>query len=84
MNTVKRALCGQCSSGWVPETPKTFDPNCRGCRKKLADGIRTGKEPLPPKRGGWAVKKPHMSMERFKATVVGLKKVRLGNLGPTR
>lgn len=80
----KRALCGQCASGWVPETPKTFDPSCRGCKQKLADGLRTGKEPLPSNRGGWAVKKLHMSPERFKALQTGLKQRRLGKLGTAR
>ena len=71
---MKRALCGQCSSGWVPETPKTFDPTCRGCKQKLADGLRTGKEPLPSNRGGWAVKKLQ----------TGLKQRRLGKLRTVR
>jgi hypothetical protein len=81
---MKKALCGQCSSGWVPDTPKTFDRKCRGCMKKLASGLRTGKEPLPPKRGGWAVKKPHMSPERFKTVLTGMKKQRSGKLTSVR
>ena len=84
MKNTKKPLCGQCASGLVPGTPKTFDPACRGCVQKKDNGLRTGNEPLPPKRGGWAVKKPHMAPERFKALMTGVKQKRLGRLGPVR
>jgi len=48
MKATKRYnLCGQCSFGYSPGTIKTFDPGCKGCKEKLADGRRTGKEPPP-------------------------------------
>ena len=44
---MKRYSCRQCRLGYVPDLVKTFDPECPGCRKKLADGLRTGHEPHP-------------------------------------
>jgi len=49
--TLKSVNCIQCTAGLVPGDTKTFDPRCRGCQKKLATGLRTGKEP-PPVVGG--------------------------------
>ena len=46
-----RGLCRQCSSGLEPGKPKTFDPKCRGCKRKLAAGLRTGLEPRPQAGG---------------------------------
>jgi hypothetical protein len=48
---VKRYSCKQCRTGHVPGTPKTFDPDCPGCRQKLAAGLRTGNEPRLAKGG---------------------------------
>ena len=45
--TLKSVNCTQCTAGLVPGDTKTFDPRCRGCQKKLATGLRTGKEPMP-------------------------------------
>ena len=42
MKNTKKPLCGQCASGLVPGTPKTFDPACRGCVQKKDNGLRTG------------------------------------------
>jgi hypothetical protein len=46
MTTSTPILCRQCATGWVPGTPKTFNPKCHGCKKKLENGQRTGLEPL--------------------------------------
>jgi len=50
MNGAARgSLCGQCRSGLAHREEKTFDPRCKGCQVKLANGLRTGNEPLPKK-----------------------------------
>lgn len=63
--------CHQCTSGWVPDRVKTFDPNCAGCQRKLKSGLRTGLEPRPqPGNRG----KKRLSPEAWKAHVAGLKR----------
>jgi len=42
-----RGVCKQCQVGIAPGDKKTFNPKCPGCRKKLKEGLRTGKEQHP-------------------------------------
>jgi hypothetical protein len=39
--------CTQCSRGVAPGDVKTFSHDCKGCQRKLAQGLRTGNEPHP-------------------------------------
>ena len=45
-------LCSQCRTGLTPGMPKLFDLRCEGCHRKKAQGLRTGNEPPPTRRGG--------------------------------
>jgi len=65
--------CWQCTSGWVPGTPKTFAPWCRGCQDKKAAGLRTGAEPVPLKYG----RKHYDNAKRFHADLEGRKRARV-------
>ena len=44
-------LCGAHTRGRAPNDPIYYDPACSECRRLLAEGKRTGFEPLPPRRG---------------------------------
>jgi hypothetical protein len=71
--------CTQCRHGIAPGEPKTYDPGCRSCHAKLADGLRTGNEPRPEKNplrvGGSRVKR--LDPVAFAAFLARQRKARL-------
>jgi hypothetical protein len=69
----KHGLCQECKSGWVPGTPKTYSPNCRGCVEKKAAGLRTGDEPPPLLYG----RKRYDNEARLRAEAAGRKRARV-------
>lgn len=68
--------CRQCRTGYVPGEVKTFTSGCPGCQRKLAAGLRTGKEPLPVAYGTHGA--PRLSEERFRAFVERGRREKIG------
>jgi hypothetical protein len=44
---MKRRICNPHQFGVSVDQPLAFDPNCPRCQELLAQGKRTGREPLP-------------------------------------
>lgn len=74
--SLKGATCSQCISGWAPDTPKTFDPNCKGCLEKKAIGLRTGDEPHPKEFCRIMRERQRANKEKSQAVRLGRKKMR--------
>jgi hypothetical protein len=83
METLKQP-CTQCRQGHVPGTEKTFDPRCPRCLEKLAEGLRTGLEPLPRKgmqrRPGFDPERLRKQHEARRAMIAALPTWRVGAL----